>query len=82
MLVNREGMRDGLEKMGRTECWGAEIARTMSMVRGRVVFDARISMLRGASQKYTPMLRNPISYVEEISLRCTRCTNCSCMIFI
>ena len=82
ILVNREGMREGLGKMGRTECWGAEIARAMSMVCGRVVFDARISILRGASQKYTTMLRNQISYVEEISLRCTRCMSCSCMIFI
>jgi hypothetical protein len=37
MLVNREGMREGLGKMGRTESWGAEIARAMSMVRGRMV---------------------------------------------
>jgi hypothetical protein len=49
MLVNREGTREGLGKMGRTESWGAEIARATSMVRGRV---ARILMLRGASQNY------------------------------
>jgi hypothetical protein len=37
MLVNREGMREDLGKMGRTETWGAEIACAMSMVRGRMI---------------------------------------------